>query len=279
MAEDYERARALVLEHQKVSASWLQRQLRIGYNAAARHIEQLEREGFISAADHIGRRTVLRPFSATVEGTVEPWSRNEGKFDRPSSSVPVLGVHAQRLAKGWTPPAPFPAASAEPVPLDGAERSPHDIAADLVRELGVEGARRVVRAAAEAKGEVATPKVATPAEDWLRRIVERALELRQRQRDAAADVRDLWAFAKDIGFHPPALKAIVKTIEEDKDKRFDREANIEIYRAILGIEGPDFVIELPAPAAPAEGKARKISARDRQLSEALALSAAATIDQ
>ncbi len=33
--------------------------MRIGYNSAARLIERMEREGLVSAPDHVGRREVL----------------------------------------------------------------------------------------------------------------------------------------------------------------------------------------------------------------------------
>lgn len=55
----YRQACELVISHQKGSTSWLQRQLRIGYNSAARLVEQMEAAGIVSAADHKGSRTVL----------------------------------------------------------------------------------------------------------------------------------------------------------------------------------------------------------------------------
>ncbi|WP_188053289.1 FtsK/SpoIIIE family DNA translocase [Sphingosinithalassobacter sp. CS137] len=57
--QQYRRACQLVAESQKASTSWLQRQLRIGYNSAARLIERMEREGLVSRPDHVGRRDVL----------------------------------------------------------------------------------------------------------------------------------------------------------------------------------------------------------------------------
>ncbi|MEP6786411.1 MAG: DNA translocase FtsK 4TM domain-containing protein [Sphingomonadales bacterium] len=56
---EYRKAVQLVAESQKASTSWLQRQLRIGYNRAARHIERMEKEGLVSRPDHVGRREVL----------------------------------------------------------------------------------------------------------------------------------------------------------------------------------------------------------------------------
>ncbi|MEH6757863.1 MAG: DNA translocase FtsK 4TM domain-containing protein [Parasphingorhabdus sp.] len=56
----YAQACQIVFESQKVSTSWLQRQLRIGYNTAARIIDRMEDDQFISPPNHIGRREVLR---------------------------------------------------------------------------------------------------------------------------------------------------------------------------------------------------------------------------
>ncbi|MEY4268992.1 MAG: translocase FtsK [Pseudomonadota bacterium] len=60
-AEDrmYSKARQIVIESQKASTSWLQRQLRVGYNSAARLIERMEEDGLVSAPNHVGRRDVL----------------------------------------------------------------------------------------------------------------------------------------------------------------------------------------------------------------------------
>ncbi len=60
-AEDqlYRRACQVVAESQKASTSYIQRQLRIGYNSAARLIERMEQDGKVSRPDHVGRREVL----------------------------------------------------------------------------------------------------------------------------------------------------------------------------------------------------------------------------
>jgi S-DNA-T family DNA segregation ATPase FtsK/SpoIIIE len=49
----------VVTESQKASTSYVQRQLRICYNSAARLIERMEKEGKVGAPDHVGRREVL----------------------------------------------------------------------------------------------------------------------------------------------------------------------------------------------------------------------------
>jgi len=55
----YHKAIQLVVENRKASTSWLQRQLRVGYNSAARLIERMEKDDIISTPDHVGRREVL----------------------------------------------------------------------------------------------------------------------------------------------------------------------------------------------------------------------------
>ena len=57
--ELYDRAVALVSRERKASTSFVQRHLQIGYNRAARIVEQMESEGVISPANHVGKREVL----------------------------------------------------------------------------------------------------------------------------------------------------------------------------------------------------------------------------
>ena len=55
----FEEAKNVVLNDKKTSISYLQRKLQIGYNRSARVIEQLEREGVLSAPNAKGIRTIL----------------------------------------------------------------------------------------------------------------------------------------------------------------------------------------------------------------------------
>ncbi len=57
----YDEAVAIVLKTRRASISAVQRQLRIGYNRAARLIEQMERAGLVSAMQSNGNREVLAP--------------------------------------------------------------------------------------------------------------------------------------------------------------------------------------------------------------------------
>ena len=59
--ELYDKAVAFVLESRRASISGVQRQLRIGYNRAARLIEEMEAQGLVSPPEHNGQREVLAP--------------------------------------------------------------------------------------------------------------------------------------------------------------------------------------------------------------------------
>jgi S-DNA-T family DNA segregation ATPase FtsK/SpoIIIE len=55
----YQRAVDIVLTDKKVSISYLQRKLQVGYNRAARIVEELEENGIVSSPDHTGKRKIL----------------------------------------------------------------------------------------------------------------------------------------------------------------------------------------------------------------------------
>ncbi len=56
----YEEALEIMRKHQKVSISFIQRHLRIGYNKAASLIERMEEEGIISPSSPTGKREILK---------------------------------------------------------------------------------------------------------------------------------------------------------------------------------------------------------------------------
>lgn len=57
----YDQAVAIVIRDRKCSTSYIQRKLAIGYNKAARLVEQMEDEGVVSASNHVGKREILVP--------------------------------------------------------------------------------------------------------------------------------------------------------------------------------------------------------------------------
>jgi len=63
----YDQAVAIVLKTRRASISLVQRHLRIGYNRAARLIEQMERAGMVSPMQSNGNREILVPVAAGEE--------------------------------------------------------------------------------------------------------------------------------------------------------------------------------------------------------------------
>ncbi len=55
----YDQAVAIVARDRKCSTSYIQRKLGIGYNKAARLVEQMEEQGIVTRANHVGKREIL----------------------------------------------------------------------------------------------------------------------------------------------------------------------------------------------------------------------------
>ncbi len=70
----YDNAVSVVLQHRKASISLVQRHLRIGYNRAARLLEQMEKSGLVSAMSTNGNREIITPARGGEGGaTAAPW--------------------------------------------------------------------------------------------------------------------------------------------------------------------------------------------------------------
>ncbi|WP_210529241.1 DNA translocase FtsK [Rubellimicrobium arenae] len=57
----YDMAVQIVARDRKCSTSYIQRKLAIGYNKAARLVEQMEEQGVVTPANHVGKREILVP--------------------------------------------------------------------------------------------------------------------------------------------------------------------------------------------------------------------------
>jgi len=264
----YIKAVRVVAESQKASTSYVQRHLRIGYNSAARLIERMEKEGKVGHPDHVGRREVLMVPGVTAG------------FDHTTDD---------RFA-GWDPAAEARAAK-EAVAhrarsdLDGPvptfrKRSTEELAADMVATFGAEEASALVdaiRAVDALDADDVTP-VREPLDETsvahLTQIVERAEKLMEERDDLNTTIRELFAFAKSIGFDPRAIRARIKERALDKITRHEREATDEIYRHALRIDGPDFMIPLPRAAVDPPPMRKKITAKEKQARDQLMLIAA-----
>jgi len=56
----YRQVCQLVFESQKASASWIQRQMGVGYNTASKWIERMEADGLVGPPNHVGLRDIYR---------------------------------------------------------------------------------------------------------------------------------------------------------------------------------------------------------------------------
>lgn len=59
--EDYKEAVEIFRREDRASTSFLQRTFQIGYNTAAAMMQRMEREGVVTAPNHMGKREVLKP--------------------------------------------------------------------------------------------------------------------------------------------------------------------------------------------------------------------------
>jgi len=55
----YDQAVAIVAKDQRATISYIQRRLQIGYNKAARLVEQMEENGVVTPANNAGKREIL----------------------------------------------------------------------------------------------------------------------------------------------------------------------------------------------------------------------------
>jgi len=63
----YQKAKQIVSEQKKCSTSFIQRTLKVGYNMAANIVDRMEKDGFVSAPNHIGKREILNSPVVSIE--------------------------------------------------------------------------------------------------------------------------------------------------------------------------------------------------------------------
>ena len=69
----------------------------------------------------------------------------------------------------------------------------------------------------------------------LRAYVERLEKLEEEKRAIADDIKEVYAEAKGTGFDTKALRKIISMRRQDKDKRREEEAMLELYLSALGM--------------------------------------------
>ena len=82
---------------------------------------------------------------------------------------------------------------------------------------------------------MATKTKTSFAEGQLKAIVERIERLEEEKKTIAADIKEVYAEAKGTGFDVKALRKIIAMRRQDKDKRREEEAMLELYLSALGM--------------------------------------------
>jgi hypothetical protein len=100
--ELYDQAVAVVLAHQRASISLVQRHLRVGYNRAARLLEQMEAGGVVSPMQSNGNRDILIPSSPLPPGAEQPRASATGE---PPAEIAARFDEEAAASGSKTPPA------------------------------------------------------------------------------------------------------------------------------------------------------------------------------
>ena len=74
------------------------------------------------------------------------------------------------------------------------------------------------------------------AADRLRQFIERVERLEEEKAALSADVREVYAEAKSVGFDPKIMRQIVKLRKMNSADQQEMEALIDTYKHALGME-------------------------------------------
>ena len=73
------------------------------------------------------------------------------------------------------------------------------------------------------------------AKDRLRAIVERIERLEEEKAALAADIKEVYAEAKSVGYDTKALRVIVRMRKQEANERMEQEALLATYMHALGM--------------------------------------------
>ena len=74
------------------------------------------------------------------------------------------------------------------------------------------------------------------AAERLRQFIERVERLEDERRALGADIREIYAEAKAVGFEPKIMRQIVKLRAMDGDELKEQESLLDVYKHALGME-------------------------------------------
>jgi uncharacterized protein (UPF0335 family) len=192
----------IVVNDDRASTSYLQRKLAIGYNAAARLIEEMEARGVVSKPCEFGKRDVL--WTGPIEATADAAPRSPSvTISADGTSVTTTVEDLKNIGRRMS------AADRKRRKVPPLKNTPEDHAVDD-QAYGV-------------------------AADELRQFIEQFEQLEAEKKDIAERQKEVMAEAKARGYDTKVMKQIIALRRRDKDDIAEEEAILDMYKAALGM--------------------------------------------
>ena len=199
--DEFSTAAALVVAEGKVTTSWLQKRMGIGYNRAARLIEAMEERGIVSAANHVGKREVLSPKGLAIAATLTAALADPDQREKALDIVGMMETTIQAASPG--------------------------------------GVRDVIGKKIPMKESAADKQVSLDAfnvtADELRQFIERFETLEAEKKDVTEQQKELMAEAKGRGYDTKVMKKVVALRKRKPDDIAEEETILELYKSALGM--------------------------------------------
>lgn len=205
-------AAALVIKEGKVSTSFIQRKLAIGYNKAAAIVERMESLGLVSPPDHVGKRLVVTAEQLEAVLLALPSSIAIGDLDAVLSARRAAENPDDALQDALFPPT-----------------EQHRQAAESVIRKG----RAKMRKDPDFEQQNETAYNSATAE--LRQFVEQYEQLEAEKKDVLEQMKEVMSGAKGRGYDTKVLKKLIALRKRDKDEIAEEDAILEMYKAALGM--------------------------------------------
>ena len=208
--DEFERAVMLVWRDGKASTSYIQRQLHMGYNRAARLIERMESLGIVSAANAVGKREVRSPDDLRRALAIrdEVWSIAE--CDEAQARIMLNALKAGL-----------------------------DLVADVKAEADALHAHHY-KARSPLKPDPDFDRMSTDAynvtAEELRQFVERYEQLDAEKKDITDQQKDVMAEAKARGYDTKVLRKIIALRKRKPDEVAEEQLVLDLYKSALGMD-------------------------------------------
>lgn len=185
-----------VIRDNKVSTSYIQRKLKIGYNRAARIMEQLEDKGIVTACDEVGKRTITDKGKKSLEVANK-----------------IMDVSQQT---GMPPDKVLKKAEKAAGITHDANDTPHS----SVTKAAIKGDAKDV-------GGVAGTRLLS--------FVDRIERLEEEKAALMEDIKEVYAEAKGVGYDVKVMRKLIALRKMDTEKRREQEEILDLYKAAIGM--------------------------------------------